>query len=93
MVETKQCETMVEIEVENVKVEVEKEVDKVKAGMEKEVGKVKIEIDNEIAQYRKEIDITGIKFQPTKTNYQTMLVCSWILFAFYLFFFRYTSKN
>jgi len=71
----------------------EKEVDKSKAEIEKQVGKMKTEMDNEIAQYRKEIDITGIKFQPTKTNYQTMLVCSWILFAFYLFFFRYTSKN
>jgi preprotein translocase subunit SecF len=91
--EARRCETNVEVEVGKVKVEMENEADKVKAKIEKQVGKTKAEMDNEIAQYRKEIEIGEIKFQVMKKNYLTMLVGSWILFAFYVFFLRYTSKN
>jgi hypothetical protein len=93
MAEARWYEIMVEVEVGKVKTEMEKEVDKIKAEIEKQVGKMKTEMDNEIAQYRKEIEIVGIKFQAMKKNYQTMLVCLWILFAFYFFFFGYASKN
>jgi hypothetical protein len=93
MAEARQCETIVEVEVGKVKVEMGKKADKVKEKIEKQVGKTKAEMDNEIAQYRKEIEIREIKFQVMNMNYLTMLVGSWILFAFYVFFFRYTSKN
>jgi hypothetical protein len=74
--EAKQCQTIVEFE-----------VGKVKAELEKEAEKVKVSMEGELAQYRKEVEIGQIKLQAMKKNYHTIIVCSWILFAMYFFFF------
>ncbi|GLT62416.1 hypothetical protein SLA2020_350560 [Shorea laevis] len=84
---------MAKVEVGKVKVEMDKTLAKVKTEMEKESGKVKTEVDNEIVRYRKEIEIEEIKLQPMKKNYETMLVCLWILCAFCMFLLVYTYKG
>ncbi|GLT61026.1 hypothetical protein SLA2020_337620 [Shorea laevis] len=55
--------------------------------VEVEVEKVKGSMEVELSQYRKDIEIGQIKLQAMKNNYQTIIVCSWIFFAMYLFFF------
>jgi hypothetical protein len=58
---------------------VEVEVNKVKAEMEKENLLLKVEKDKEIAQYHKEAKIVEFKLHVVKKNYQTILVCSWVI--------------
>lgn len=60
--------------------------------VEVEVEKVKGSMEVELSQYRKDIEIGQIKLQAMKKNYQTIIVCSWIFFAMYLFFLEYYNK-
>jgi hypothetical protein len=57
--------------------------------VEVEVNKVKVEMDKEIAWYRKKVEIGEIKLHAVKKNYQTILVCSWIICLSASFFFSF----
>jgi hypothetical protein len=74
---------------------VEVEVNKVKVEMERENLLVKVEKDKEIARYHKEVEIVEFKLHAVKKNYQTILVCSWVICISVIFvlLFGYTPSG
>jgi hypothetical protein len=74
---------------------VEVEVGKVRAEMESHARHMKEQLLDEISQYRKQIEIGDIKMHAMKKNYQTIIVCSWIvlMFALCMVFFGYTLNG
>jgi hypothetical protein len=70
---------------------IEVEVGKVRAEMESKAWHMKEQLMDEISQYRKQIEIGDVKMHAIKKNYQTIIVCSWIIlmFALCMVFFGY----
>jgi hypothetical protein len=63
---------------------IEVEVGKVRAEMESQAQHMKEQLMDEISQYRKQIEIGDVKMHAMKKNYQTIIVCSWIVLMFAL---------
>ena len=82
--QAKRCETLVEVEVRKVRVE-----------MESQARHMKEQLLDEISQYHKQIKIGDVKMHAMKKNYQTIIVCSWIvlMFALCMVFFGYTPNG
>jgi hypothetical protein len=92
--EAGRCRTMVEIEVEKLKVKMEtKEAERCQFVVEAEVAKSRANMECEIAALRKEIEIWKIKYKASKKIYKTVIVCTWILIIVYVFMAGSESKG
>jgi uncharacterized membrane protein (DUF106 family) len=92
--EAERCRTLVESEVAKAKANMEvEEAERRRIMLETEVGKVKTLMETENAALRKQLEIVEINYKAMKSNYQTIILCTWILIIVYLFLTGLTSKG
>jgi predicted phage tail protein len=84
--EADRCRTMVETEIAKLKEKMESEAaEQCRIMVKTEVAKTVAKMEIENTALRKEIEIGQINYQAMKSNYRTIILCTWILIVAYLF--------